>query len=50
MFQSHRGSQYASKRYRKLLADYGIRSSMGDMSDCWDNTVIERFFGSLKHD
>ena len=22
----------------------------GDIGACWDNTVVERFFGSLKHD
>ncbi|EGQ8057174.1 DDE-type integrase/transposase/recombinase, partial [Vibrio alginolyticus] len=45
-----RGSQYTSKRYQKLLKSYGIRSSMGDVGACWDNAVVERFFGSLKHD
>ncbi|MEI9600392.1 integrase core domain-containing protein, partial [Moellerella wisconsensis] len=29
---------------------YGIRASMGDVGACWDNAVVERFFGSLKHD
>ena len=23
---------------------------MGDLEACWNNAVIERFFGSLKHD
>ena len=23
---------------------------MGDISACWDNAVVERFFGNLKHD
>jgi putative transposase len=23
---------------------------MGDVSVCWDNAVVERFFGSLNHD
>ncbi len=23
---------------------------MGDVSTCWDYAVVERFFGSLKHD
>jgi putative transposase len=23
---------------------------MGALGACWDNTVVERFFGSLKHD
>ena len=50
VFHSDRGSQYTSKRYRKLLISNGIRASMGDVGACWDNAVVERFFGSLKHD
>jgi len=23
---------------------------MGDVGACWNNAVVERFFGSLKHD
>lgn len=50
VFHSDRGSQYTSRRYRKLLSRYNIRASMGDVGACWDNAVVERFFGSLKHD
>lgn len=50
VFHSDRGSQYTSKHYQNLLESYGIRSSMGDVGACWDNAVVERFFGSLKHD
>ena len=50
VFHSDRGSQYTSKPYRKLLVGYGIRASMGDVGACWDNAVVERFFGSLKYD
>lgn len=50
VFHSDRGSQYTSKQYRKLLKNYKIRASMGDVGACWDNAVVERFFGSLKHD
>lgn len=50
VFHSDRGSQYTSKHYCKLLANYGIRANMGDVGACWDNAVVERFFGSLKHD
>ncbi len=50
VFHSERGSQYTSKRYRTLLQGLGIRASMGDVGACWDNAVVERFFGSLKHD
>ena len=49
VFHSDRGSQYTSKRFRNRLAQYKIRASMGDVGACWDNAVVERFFGSLKH-
>ena len=50
VFHSDRGSQYTSLRFQQLLNGYGIRSSMGSVGACWDNAVVERFFGSLKHD
>ncbi|WP_350644908.1 IS3 family transposase [Pseudoalteromonas sp. G24-MNA-CIBAN-0072] len=50
VFHSDRGSQYTRKQYRQLLWSYGFRASMGDVGACWDNAVVERFFGSLKHD
>ena len=50
VFHSDRGSQYTGKQYRCLLKKHGIRASMGDVGACWDNAVVERFFGSLKHD
>jgi putative transposase len=50
VFHSDRGSQYTSKQYRRLLSSYDIRASMGDVGACWDNAVVERFFGSLQHD
>ena len=50
VFHSDRGSQYTSKQFGRLLSNYGVRASMGDVGACWDNAVVERFFGSLKHD
>jgi putative transposase len=50
VFHSDIGSQYTSKRFRSLLKRLNCRSSMGDVGACWDNAVVERFFGSLKHD
>ncbi|MFT7260717.1 MAG: putative transposase [Glaciecola sp.] len=50
VFHSDRGSQYTSKRFGKLLKELNCRASMGDVGACWDNAVVERFFGSLKHD
>jgi len=45
-----RGSQYASRQYRKLLAENGFRGSMSRKGNCWDNAVVESFFGSLKQE
>ena len=47
---SDRGSQYASKEYRKLLSKNGFLGSMSRKGDCWDNSVVESFFGSLKQE
>lgn len=48
VFHSDRGSQYCSHDFQDLLKAYGIRSSMSRKGDCWDNSVVESFFGSLK--
>ena len=45
---SDRGSQYASKAYRRLLKAHGFVGSMSRKGDCWDNAVAESFFASLK--
>jgi putative transposase len=50
VFHSDRGYQYTSKRFGRLFKGYGIGASMGDVGACWDNAVVERFFGSLKQD
>jgi transposase InsO family protein len=47
---SDRGSQYASKAFRKLLKAHGIKGSMSRKGDCWDNAVVESFFGTLKQE
>jgi transposase InsO family protein len=47
---SDRGSQYASRSFRRLLKAHGIKGSMSRKGDCWDNAVVESFFGSLKQE
>ena len=47
---SDRGSQYASKSYRRLLKANGFVGSMSRKGNCWDNAVVESFFGSLKQE
>jgi putative transposase len=48
MHHSDRGSQYAANDYQQTLKQAGIIVSMSRKGNCWDNAVIERFWGSLK--
>ena len=50
LVHSDRGSQYASKAYRRLLKAHGFIGSMSRKGNCWDNAVAESFFGSLKQE
>lgn len=48
LHHSDRGSQYARGDYQQLLDDYGMTCSMSRKGNCWDNTPMESFFGTLK--
>lgn len=48
LHHSDRGCQYASSAYREALSQAGIVCSMSRKGDCWDNAVVESFFGTLK--
>lgn len=48
LHHSDRGSQYASDDYRARLEALGIECSMSRKGNCWDNAVVESFFGTLK--
>ena len=48
LHHSDRGSQYASRAYRETLEQHRMVASMSRKGNCWDNAVMERFFGSLK--
>lgn len=48
IFHSDRGSQYCSIEFQKMLTTHGMKSSMSRKGDCWDNSVAESFFASLK--
>ena len=48
LHHSDRGSQYASDAFQQLLETHQIVCSMSGKGDCWDNAVMESFFGSLK--
>jgi putative transposase len=48
LHHSDRGVQYASEDYQHLLQSHGIECSMSGKGDCWDNAVMESFWGTLK--
>ena len=50
LHHSDRGTQYASASYRGLLERHGIECSMSRTGDCYDNAVIESFFGTFKQE
>ena len=47
---SDRGGQYSSDDFRYELKKYGIKPSMSSTGNCYDNAVVESFFGALKRE
>ena len=45
---SDRGVQYASGDYAGVLREHDVRVSMSRKGDCYDNAVMESFWGTLK--
>jgi len=45
---SDRGSQYACEDYLNLLKSYGFLCSMSRKGNCYDNALMESFYGTLK--
>ena len=50
IFHGDRGSQYLSGDYRRLVADLGMVQSVGRTGVCWDNSVAEALWSSLKRE
>jgi putative transposase len=50
LHHSDRGSQYCSEHYRSLLKQFGMRASMSDKGNCYDNAPMESFWGVLKNE
>jgi putative transposase len=48
IYHSDRGVQYASDAFQKRLQSLLAVCSMSGKGDCWDNAVVESFFGTLK--
>jgi len=45
---SDRGVQYASADYQQRPQTHGITASMSRVGDCYDNAMMESFWGTLK--
>ena len=50
LHHSDRGSQYTSYDYQEKLEKAGISCSMSRRGNCWDNSVVESFFATLKRE
>ena len=50
LHHSDRGVQYASHQIRDILAANQIQISMSGKGNCYDNAVIESFWGTLKNE
>lgn len=50
IFHSDRGSQYMSGEFAKAIGDRKMVQSVGRTGVCWDNSVAESFFSSLKRE
>ena len=50
VFHSDRGSQYLSGDYQGLIDRLEMRQSVGRTGVCWDNSVAESAWSSLKRE
>jgi putative transposase len=48
ILHSDQGWQYQMRQYQKMLKEKGVRQSMSRKGNCYDNSVMESFFGILK--
>jgi putative transposase len=48
LHHSDRGVQYACGVYQQMLNEHGIVCSMSRVGNCYDNAVMESFWGKLK--
>jgi transposase InsO family protein len=48
LHHSDRGVQYASLEFQTAVSKFNGVSSMSRKGNCWDNAVVESFFGSMK--
>ena len=48
LIHSDQGWHYQHRQYRRMLDEKGIKQSMSRKGNCYDNSVMENFFGHLK--
>ena len=48
ILHSDQGWHYQHKQYRRMLTEKGIKQSMSRKGNCYDNSIMENFFGHLK--
>ena len=47
---SDQGWQYQHEYYRNQLKEHGVIQSMSRKGNCYDNCIMETFFGRLKNE
>lgn len=50
IFHSDQGWQYQHNYYRNSLTEHGITQSMSRKGNCYDNCIMETFFGRMKNE
>jgi len=50
ILHSDQGFQYSALSYHSIIQENLIRPSMSRRGNCWDNAVIESFYGHLKEE
>ncbi len=48
ILHSDQGWQYQHAAYREVLREHGVIQSMSRKGNCYDNCIMEMFFGRLK--
>jgi transposase InsO family protein len=48
ILHSDHGSQFTSWAFGRRLVDAGIVPSMGSIGDCYDNSLVESFWGAMQ--
>lgn len=48
ILHSDHGSQFTSWAFGKRLTDAGLVGSMGSIGDCYDNSMVESFWGTMQ--